>query len=93
MYTNNRHFRLLLSAKYKDIGHRHFSYVLPNNSLLAEDQIREDLFRRTLCTDFGDILKVDVMTLTWGWFHSKIPNDNTVIRRNQIIVANDFRVS
>ena len=73
VYTKNRHFRILLSAKFKDIYKRHFQYVRNNDLILNERRITLNLFQKTLCTYTGEIQKEMVMTLRWGLLNSTFP--------------------
>ena len=66
VYSNNRHFRLVLSAKFNEIGRRHFKYMQYPNAILQEQNITSDLFFRTLASYFGNCSKDSVMILRWN---------------------------
>ena len=63
VYAKNQHFRLVLSAKFLDIGKRHFKLHWINKRKYEEMAISKHNFLRTLIAD-NDVTDLNqVMTL------------------------------
>ena len=66
MYSKNRNFRLIHSAKFQDLGKRHFKLKV-KDEFIADHLVTTDVFLKTLGSYTGDCHPNSVMTLKYGF--------------------------
>ena len=95
VYSSHRHFRLVSSAKFVDVGQRHFRYIVPKDNGYVTEKVTLEVFFKTLPSYYGDVPRESVMILKWNYhqyqksLEFKSPDSNPQLNSKQIINKNE----
>ena len=67
VYSSHRHFRLVSSAKFVDVGQRHFRYIVPKDNGYVTEKVTLEVFFKTLPSYYDDVPRESMMILKWNY--------------------------
>ena len=65
--SSHRHFRLVSSAKFVDVGQRHFRYIVPKDNGYVTEKVTLEVFFKTLPSYYDDVPRESMMILKWNY--------------------------
>ena len=91
MYTKNQNFRLIHSAKFQDLGKRHFKLKV-KDEFIADHLVTTDVFLKTLASYTGDCHPNSVMTLKYGFVKEPLNKNMIAAPRVNLRLNNNMGV-